>query len=292
MNIANIIDDFYRNEIVITGKLFSRYLHWVNPEVEQDFILACSYVRSLDDLVDSGLDLKRAETELEQQRNNLSKTLNGLSINTEDKYSQILSYLQTRYDDRLFEVLQTAIEAINTDNKIIKSGEPLTNDELRKRHVFQTLPCFQAISLIVNGKILRYSPGFKDLMFTWATYDSLMDIEDDLSVGLMLFSKEDLNEHNIKLIPRQPLPDQFQNYTKKKKIAVASALTRQSSAVYETNLPQIQQVALQFYFISRSIKLSIHGCQFPPSLKYRCNLLSYDSAVSEVDLTTFPLTKA
>lgn len=254
MRLNQIIENFYQVEKVRTGKLFFRYISLKNQERERDGVVAYSYIRWLDDLVDSGINPDMASSTLDYEEGIMKGIAHGKKFETESY--PLLVQLYQKYGDRIFDLFQKFIEAFRADNQIIMTGKPLDEQSLTQRTLGHTLPCFQVVSLIAFGRELEFNEEFKKLMLTWSNYDSLIDIREDLSAGLILFSQEELYRHGIHIHQGSPLPSSFRNMYNSLKTRTIRDLVTYSSSVERTNIPVIERLALHGYFLSRPIKLA------------------------------------
>ncbi|MEK6946860.1 MAG: hypothetical protein AABX32_04600 [Nanoarchaeota archaeon] len=259
MRLNQIVEKFYEVEKVRTGKLFLRYLRLRNPDIEKYGIIAYSYIRWLDDLVDSGTDPNKAADILTKEEGMMKRVAQGEEFDSESY--QYLSKLHQRYGDRIFELFQKFIDGFRAYNGIIMSGNPLDKQSFVRRTIDHTLPCFQVVSLIAYGRELQFPEDFKRLMIAWSYYDGLQDIREDLSAGLILFPKEELDCYGVDLHRGQPLPVSFRRMYDQVRKKTIKDLLLHSSSVEMTNLPALERVALHGYFLSRAIKLA--ASQYP-----------------------------
>lgn len=254
MRLNQIVENFYQIEKVRTGKWFFKYLSLKNKERGRDGVVAYSYIRWLDDLVDFGIDPDMASSTLDHEERVMKGIAQGERFETES-YPYLMQ-LYLRYGDRIFNLFQKFIEAFRVDNKIIMTGEPLDEQALIQRSLDHTLPCFHVVSLIAFGSELEFNEEFKKLMLAWSNYDSLNDIREDLSAGLILFSQEELDQHGVNIRQGSPLPSSFRNMYHSLKRKTIRDLVAYSSSVESTNFPTLERFALHGYFLSRSIKLA------------------------------------
>lgn len=259
MKLSQIVERFYQVEKVKTGRLFLKYLKLKNPDREKDGIIAYSYIRWLDDLVDSGIDPCAAADILDQEERVMKGIVRGRKFETES-YPYLFKMHQT-YGDRVLELFHKSIVGIRADNEIIMTGELLDKQSLAERSLYHLLPCFQILSLITFGRELEFTEDFKDLIQTWINYDSLIDLREDLSAGLVLFSQEELNQYGVDIQQGAPLPFAFRNMYDSLKRKALRDLIAFSSSVERTNLPFLEKFALHGYFLSRTIKLA--ASQYP-----------------------------
>ena len=217
MRLNQIVENFYRVEKVRTGKWFVKYLSLKNQDRERDGIVAYSYIRWLDDLVDSGFSPEMAADALDREERIMKGVARGERFETES-YPYLVQLYQ-RYGDKIFSLFQKFIEAFRAYNHIIMTGKPLDEQTLAQKTLDHTLPCFQVVSLIAFGSELEFVEEFKKLMLAWSNYDSLIDIKEDLSAGLILFSQEELDRHGVNIRQGFPLPSSFRNmyYSLKRK---------------------------------------------------------------------------
>src|SRR3989338_2344173 len=259
MQLNQIVENFYRVEKVRTGKWFCKYLSLKDKEREKDGIIAYSYIRWLDDMVDNGLNPAMASCTLNNEEGTIKGITQGEKFNTESY--PYLARLYQRYGERIFDLFQKLMETFKAYNQIIMTGNPLNEKDLAQNSVNHVLPCFQVLSLITFDRELEFEEQFKKLMQAWSNYDSLVDIREDLSAGLILFSREELDRHGIHIHQGSPLPPSFRNMYNSLKTRTIRDLVIYSSSVERTNIPTIERLALHGYFLSRPIKLA--ASQYP-----------------------------
>ena len=100
MRLNQIVEKFYEVEKVRTGKLFLRYLRLRNPDIEKYGIIAYSYIRWLDDLVDSGTDPNKAADILTKEEGMMKRVAQG-----EEFDSESYQYLSKLHRDMEIEFL-------------------------------------------------------------------------------------------------------------------------------------------------------------------------------------------
>lgn len=259
MRLSQIVERFYQVEKVKTAKLFLKYLRLKNPNIERDGIIAYSYIRWLDDLVDFGVNPGIASRTLDQEEETMKGVVQGEEFDTESY--PYLFQMHQRYGNRILDLFQKFIEGFRADNEIIRTGKPLDEQSFAERTLNHSLPCYQVLSLIAFSRELEFTEDFKNLMRAWSNYDSLIDLREDLSAGLILFPQEELNQHGVDLQPGVPLPPSFRNVYYSLKRKTLRELIAYSSAVERTNLPPLEKFSLQGYFLSRTIKLAM--TQYP-----------------------------
>ena len=273
MDINSLMTRFYENEQVGSARKFAKLLHIRNPSKERDFILAYTYARELDDIVDSGKNPLKTKDILHEQRTLLNKLSKDRGILVPSShYEEIINFINKIYGSKMIDLYSEMVSGFEIDNNIIISGNPINEMLLNKRHLTQTLVPLKMLSLIAFDKELDYSSQFENLSRTWATYDALIDIKEDLEAGLILFSLEDLVEEKINFYKEEPINPTFKKVISKKKKETLKNLIFNSSAVKETNLPLFERESLRIYFLSRVIKLYTHNCNIPESLRYGINL--------------------
>lgn len=254
MRLCQIVERFYRVEKVRTGKWFLKYLRLKSPDRERDGIIAYSYIRWLDDLVDSGINPDMASNILDQEERIMKGVVQGEEFETESY--PYLFQMHQRYGDRMIDLFQKFVEAFRADNEIIMTGKPLEEQRFVQRTLNHSLPCYQVLSLIAFGRELEFTEDFMRLMLAWSYYDVLIDVREDLSAGLILFSQEELNQYGVDVQQGFPLPSSFRNMYDSLKRKTLKDLIAYSSSVERTNLPLLERFALHGYFLSRAIKLA------------------------------------
>ena len=259
MRLNEIVENFYQVEKVKTGKLFLRYLRLKNQDREKDGIIAYSYIRWLDDLVDSGINPDMASHTLDQEERIMKGVMQGEEFHTESY--PYLFQMHQRYGDRILDLFQKFVDGFRADNEIIRTGKPLDGKSFAERTLNHSLPCYQVLSLIAFGRELEFTEDFKNLMQAWSNYDSLIDLREDLSAGLILFPQEELNQYGVTILRGHPLPTSFGTMYDSLKRRTLRDLVAYSSSVERTNLPPLERFALHGYFLSRAIKLVM--AQYP-----------------------------
>ena len=209
MRLSQIIENFYQVEKVKTGKWFLKYLRLKNQDREKDGIIAYSYIRWLDDLVDSGINPDMASHTLDQEERIMKGVVQGEEFHTESYL--YLFQMHQRYGDRILDLFQKFIGGFRADNEIIRIGKPLDEQSFAERTLNHSLPCYQVLSLIAFGRELEFTEDFKNLMQAWSNYDSLIDLREDLSSGLILFPQEELDQHGVVIQQGLPLSTHFRD---------------------------------------------------------------------------------
>ncbi len=268
MNINTIMEEFFANEPLTAGRWFAKYLSFKKGKAKEDFILAYSYGRWVDDVVDLGSNPEEIDSFLFRQRRNIEELIEGKSISTEDRYVQVLTYLGSHYGRQLLEVYLTMMSGFDLDNQIKREGLPLDRQTLDIRHSTQSLTGMQALSLTVFGKKLEYSERFEKLMIAWEKYDALRDFKEDLRSGLLLFSREDLESFGIELERGEIVPVKFQEFIYAKKRETMGDLFRLLDSVEDTNLPYFERKVLKLYYSTRPLKLFLTDSIVPEGLRY------------------------
>src|SRR3989338_278772 len=259
MRLSQIIENFYQVEKVKTGKWFLKYLRLKNQDREKDGIIAYSCIRWLDDLVDSGINPDMASHTLDQEEGIMKGVVQGEEFHTESYL--YLFQMHQRYGDRILDLFQKFIGGFRADNEIIRIGKPLDEQSFAERTLNHSLPCYQVLSLIAFGRELEFTEDFKNLMQAWSNYDSLIDLREDLSSGLILFPQEELDQHGVVIQQGLPLSTHFRDMYDSLKRKTLRDLVAYSSSVERTNVPPLERFALHGYFISRAIKLVM--AQYP-----------------------------
>jgi hypothetical protein len=252
-DLAGCVEGFYKHENVMTGRLFLKYLGLHNKGKERDGIIAYSYIRWLDDMVDSGINPASTRIILEQEKKVLQEM--GQYISETESYPY-LSHLYGQYGQRIMDLFASLIHGLMIDNELIMTGNPLNEEDLRTRNLYHTIPCFQTLSIIAHGQELESSERFSDLMIAWSTYDSLRDLKEDLGAGLLLFSKEELSLCDVEFHRGEPVPERFKAVYHTAKHRTISNLSNLASSADETNLPVLDKIALRGYYLTRAAKLA------------------------------------
>ncbi len=266
MEFDDVVGDFYRNERMVTAKRFGRLLRIRSSIAERDFILAYAYLRRIDDLVDLSLNPDQVDTLLAQEERRLELSS---STNPEKDYStQTLVYLRQTYGPTLFEYFREYFDGFRTDTNIRRTGRPLNQRDLERRNLDNTLPAFKILSLMAYGRELSYSKNFEELVKAIVAYGVLKDLREDLNSGLILFSKEDLERHGIKLVQGEPIPDMRGLYREKRR-ETARRLVTQSGAVDDTNLPFIERKVIRAYMLTRAAKLALKPYSIPEGMIFK-----------------------
>ena len=253
MRLNQLVEKFYQTEKVKSGRLFLRYLGLRNPEREKDAIIAYSYIRWLDDLVDCGINPDAAYCTLEQEEKLMKGLARGDKSDMESYPSLI--HLHQKYGDIILGLFQKMIEVLSVDNEIIRTGNPLDEKSFAQR-INHTLVPYEILSLIAFGRELEYTKEFTMLMQSWIYYDALRDLKEDLSAGLILFSKEELNHYGVNFKIGMPVPPSFRKMYDEVKRRTIRDLILYSSSVQGTNMPVLEKIALHGYFLLRPIKLA------------------------------------
>src|SRR4030042_865417 len=95
MRLNHIVENFYQIEKVKTGRLFFRYLKLKNLDVEREGIVVYSYLRWLDDFVDSGINPHIASDILDQEERIIKGVMQGEKFETES-YQYLVENLNSQ----------------------------------------------------------------------------------------------------------------------------------------------------------------------------------------------------
>lgn len=258
---------FYSREKSSGGRALGRLLRLTRPEKEKDYLIGCNYARRLDDLVDESMDRLMVRSVLEENVGLLEGLLSG-KAKTPFEFASIV-YLHQRYGDGLVRNFLELFGAYQMDNESITEGRLMTREQLRKRNLGAFLTPLKLVSQICFDRDLENSEGFEELVMSWADYDIIDDIREDMYSGLILFHKEELDERGLVVRHGEALPEGFLEFLRDKKDRNIRELVERSGRVRETNIPFFEREALRLYFLSRAIKLSINKIDLPASDVYR-----------------------
>ena len=266
MDLTEAVKYFHENEHVRFIRRYASYLGVVKGrKAELDFIVADSYLRWVDTLVDSGENPEQTAHFLKSERHRIDD-LKEREPSSESK--EVLEYLKKSYGNYILELFTAIFTGFEIDNSIISSQSPPSTEALRKRNISQTLYGFKFLTLIRNGTTFEASSEFENLMYYWARYDAIQDLEEDLRVGLILFDNEELSSYDVQLTPGERVPKNFTDLVVDKRLEAAEGLLRNSPSVQDLSLNSLEKQALKLYFASRAFKLHKMGTQSPNELVY------------------------
>ena len=268
MNLDVVVSKFYQEERIRTSRRLGRFLAIKDKSREVNYVLAHSYGRWLDNVVDEATDQVLAERILDEQATKFKVLLEGGHLEATTVQDEMLEYLKTHSDSELFQVFLDMINGIKIDSQVARTGQVMDRAFLETRNLSQYMPFFQLVSITAFGRRLEYGKEFEQLVKTWIDYDALRDLKEDLRMGLVLIASEELVEYGINLQPGKPVPSNFNLLVDRKKGQTMRNLVLQASAVETTNIPFLERQALRLYFMSRSIKLAASNCRLPPGFIY------------------------
>lgn len=148
---------------------------------------------------------------------------------------------------------------------------PRTEREIRHNNWRVILPCFEGISLAINGKPLRVNSNFAVLLDNFNRAAALRDLEEDLDIGLInlplprdfadCISK--LTEEERKIVVRDLFHKRrFQN----EKADVFRKLGNYSPSIFSLDMPLWQRLIFFTYVWESLVKRSI-TTSYPSSLR-------------------------
>jgi len=232
------------------------------------------YCRILDDLVDEspsvapvrevilterkGLLSDRPHTELQKQY--LDPVLTALG---EDQGKAL-----NRHMFRLF-------GGFLVDLDVKKEQRPLSAAQLKTRNFLHCWSAVAAFSLIWSGIQPIPVRDSVSLMNAWGSYDNLADLQEDLTHGLILVSREEVDNFNLQFKDGENLPaDQLRGYYQRKRRIISVELNRCSGSVFKVGLPAWLAFCYFAYFQTRRLKLlgplvMDDGAKFPASRDVR-----------------------
>lgn len=245
-------DYFCRKEPISTSKFIFRFLKVFKPELASDFVLVYTYLRKLDNLVDSGRNPEKMARVLSVEKSKIEKII---ADEKPANRNSPLPYIKEKYGKKLLDCFIGCINGMEIDNSIILEGIPPKEEKLKERNLLGLISSMRLLSLFAFKQDLEYSEKFKELMHTWAAYDNLRDAKEDLAAGLMLFSKEELSRYNVALKRGMYVPSSFEEFFYSTKDKTIKELKTRAQYAAETNLPMASKPLLAGYFATRAIKL-------------------------------------
>lgn len=266
MDLDDAVDFFFRHEHIRFIRRYAQYLEVVRGKpVSNDFAAAGGYLRWIDNLVDSGADPEGISCLLAREKEHIDFLK---KYPDEGRHAEVISHLNQSYGFDVLDIFKQIIEGFEIDNNIIQNGIPPAADELKKRNLSQTLNGFKLLTLMRYGKVFDSSGPLEELMFHWARYDALRDIDEDLRVGLVLFSREELDLYEVKLVQGHMVPESFNGFYRAKKSETIKGLLKTAPSVRDMGLNIVEGFVLVSYFLSRAFKLYNQDCAIKPGLVY------------------------
>ncbi len=239
------------------------FLKVFKPNTAESFVHLCTYLRQIDDQVDSG-----------QRSTNISEFLtneqNWLRLHGQYNNQPITKLQQEFYcgtenllpiQRRRLAYLSTEIlDGMKIDCHIMATQQPLSRAKLFQRHITTNAPAFDGLRTLINptAPIPSRSINYKLLLYYWTNYDSLKDVDKDLSVGLILFPSELLSQYHIN--PHTTELSDYRPAFEALKVSTFFGLLRHYHHIRDAQLPQPLGSILEPYYFSRAIKV--------PALKF------------------------
>jgi len=253
------------DEEVFTGKMIMNFSGILfGPQAKMQGLGLYAYIRYIEDHVDFGHNPGFAHNLLQKEISECSKmmTTGKFPKNSSLEERQLLiNSLESMEHWKKEYVLMSIIEiltGINLDNKSIQARFPLDAETMQQRHLYESMSGFQIMSAVFWERMLlnKKNPAVEHLFRTWIIYDALCDLDEDLSAGLVLFPKDDLDKFNISLKQGEKVDSNFAELFKFYKPIIVRELAKSAKAIHETNIPKLYTNFLWVYFMSRIIKLS------------------------------------
>lgn len=248
---------FGRRLMKISGLLFG-------PKIQMQGLGLYAYIRFVEDHVDSGENpekaqyLLQAELQACEELSLLDQEITTPSLRERQLLIGSLEKMAPWQRQYVLHSIKEILTGISLDNQSIINCSPLERELMQERHLYESMSGFQIMSAVFWKKRLlkEKNPAVEELFRTWILYDALRDLDEDLSAGLILFPKEELEEFNIKLKPGDKVDPNFEDLFITLKPIIARQLATNAKAIFETNIPKIYTLLLWYYFMSRIPKLT------------------------------------
>lgn len=253
------------DEEVLAGRMIMRLSGLLfGPKAQMQGLSLYAYIRCIEDYVDFGKtpsfanDLLHAEIGACKQMLTTGKFPQGSTIEERQLLINALESMESWKKEYVLTSIIEILTGIELDNRSIQAGAPLATEEMQQRHLYESMSGFQIMSAVFWEKMLldEKNPAVEHLFRTWIIYDALCDLDEDLSAGLVLFPKEDLDKFGISLQLGERVDPKFADLFKFFKPIIARELAKSAKAIHETNIPKLYSHFLWTYFMSRIIKLS------------------------------------
>ncbi len=243
-----------QSEKVYTVRRLFKMGEKVNPLWARAAKSSYGYMRVLDDMVDESTEVLPVREFIKNEKRTIST---GKSTDLQEEYlGDSFSELLGNNENRAREYMGKIMSGMLMDLNVRYTQKPLTESQLKARNFRVTYYPFAVLFLGTIGVDAKPTTGTLNLFNTFATYDNVGDIVEDLPKGLTLISKEDLAEYGLNFQNGLPLPkDALKSFYQKKGAQVRKDLVKASSEIFHLGLPLWFSTILYVYFCSRSAKL-------------------------------------
>ena len=213
------------------------------------------YMRSLDQIVDEGADLRASRAILEGERSFLYS--GRMSDRQVAFMGRELSELSDWKRSIICRDLVVIMNGMEMDLRIRETGQPMDADRLGLRHLLNLWPVFNSFSVDWYGREIKQTEGGLALIRNYGEYDALCDLEEDLTQGLVLISDEKVASHNIELQKGGLLAwDKVEEYYLSEREHVQSDLKKNAKSAFHMGLPTWAAAIMYVYMYKRSMRLN------------------------------------
>lgn len=256
----------FHHEEVMAGRIGVRLIGiypGLGVEVQDRTVKMYAYVRAIEDKVDNGNSPENASQIVQRELEAIKRYADSLEIEENPDFPQAvllplsLEGLETGKKNSILSSMEEIIQGITWDLEAVGIGGPLDDEKLRKRHLYASMSGFQIFSKLFFDRELggKGNDHVEELFRTWVRYDALVDLEEDLRSGLVLFYQSELDDSGITLEKGKPVPPEFEKLFSRLKPAIIVELLKRAKFISETSLPEPFTSALKLYFITRVLKL-------------------------------------
>lgn len=262
--------DFINTENVGTTRRILKTLRVIAPKKAALGEAVSKYLRILDDAVDEEVFVRPVKSLLIDERDGL---LSGRPTGLQDALiSPLLAQLPDKQSERLRQNLSRIMygQLMDIDSRLTQS--PLSSSRLVTRNF---ITCWSVISAFCIGALDVEPTASKDsvrLMNAWGSYDCLIDLESDLTCGLVLIDRDNLQKYGLRFTDGDVLPkhELTRYYTDKVK-QTKDDFIHYSNSMFKAGLPPWFAITSYIYFRTRTQKIP-PSFNLNPSAIYRTPL--------------------
>lgn len=217
-------------------------------------IAVYGYMRSLDQIVDEGTDLRVSRGMLEGERSLLySGRMSDRQVAFMGRELSELSDWKRSIIRRDLVVIMNGMEM---DLRIRETGRPLDPDRLGLRHLLNLWPVFNSFSVGWYNREIKSTEQGLALIRNYGEYDALCDLEEDLTQGLVLISDKNVAKYGIELDKGATLPwDKVEEYYLSERELVKGDLKKNAKSAFQMGLPTWMAAVMYVYMYKRSMRL-------------------------------------
>ncbi len=255
------LEDLAKTEKSSSFRLIFNTIRAVSPEQAASTERIYGYMRYLDDLVDENSSIKPVQ-EILTEETEAMRNGHPTELQQEHLYGAFDIFSEATANEvkkRLARILQGLI----VDAKLRHNQIPMSERQLRTRSFVLTWPVLDVFNLAATGKNTIPVRESVDWMHSIVRVDTLGDLHEDLSHGLNLISKEDMQRYGIVFRNGEPIPaDRVADYYFGTADEVIRNADKYANIAYRVGLPT--WLATIVYMYSKTRRFQFKG---PKSLE-------------------------